>query len=276
MAKITAQEVNELRKVTGAGMMDCKKALQETDGDREKAIDILRKKGQKIADKRQDRDANEGAVFASGDEKAATLIELNCETDFVAMNDSFKALGQNIANEAFKTNPSDAAAVAEMDLDGKPVSAHLLEAMSQIGEKIQVRTYARVEGDRVITYIHPGSRVGVVVGFANVGSEDIDAIGKDIAMQIAAMKPVALEESDVPAEIVEKELAFGRERAIAEGKPEKILDRIAQGVLKKYFKENTLLAQDYVKDTSKTVAQFLKEKNPDLKVVAFSRVQLGA
>lgn len=276
MAKITAQEVNELRKITGAGMMDCKKALTETDGDREKAIDILRKKGQKIADKRSDRDANEGAVFATGNQKAAILIELNCETDFVAMNDSFQALGKSIAEEAFKVKPADADAIPDMDLNGKPVSAHLVDAMAQIGEKIQVRTYSRVEGDHVVTYIHPGARVGVTVAFNGVGSEDIETIGKDIAMQIAAMKPVAIDESAVPADIVEKELAFGRERAIAEGKPEKILDRIAEGVLKKYFKDNTLLAQDYVKDTSMTVAQYLKEKNPNLKVAAFSRVQLGA
>lgn len=276
MAKITASEVNELRQLTGAGMMDCKKALEEAAGDREAAIDILRKKGQKIADKRQDRDANEGAVFTSGNDNAAVLIELNCETDFVARNESFQSLGQGIADEAFKHNPASLEAVGDLTLDGKAVSAHVVEAMAKIGEKIQVRTYTRVEGDRVITYIHPGARVGVVVAFTGVGSEDIEEIGKDIAMQIAAMKPVAVEEADVPAELIEKEYNFGRERAQEEGKPEAILDKIAQGVVKKYLKDNTLLAQEYVKDTSKTVAQFLKEKNPNLKVKAFSRVQLGA
>jgi elongation factor Ts len=276
MATITAKDVNELRQITGAGMMDCKKALEQAEGDREKAIDYLRKKGQKIADNRQDRDANEGAVFVAGTDTAAVLIELNCETDFVARNEYFQGLGQGIADEAFAKNPADLEGVMALDLDGRAVSVHMLEAMTKIGEKIQVRTYQRVEADRVITYIHPGARVGVAVAFNGVGSEDIEAIGKDIAMQIAAMKPVAVNQDEVPAEIVAKELEFGRERAIAEGKPEAIVDKIAQGVLQKYFKENTLLAQEFVKDTSKTVQQYLKEANPNLTVKAFKRVQLGA
>ena len=276
MANITASEVNELRKITGAGMMDCKKALQEADGDREKAIDYLRKKGQKIADNRQDRDANEGAVFTSGTSTGAVLIELNCETDFVARNEYFQGLGQGIADKAFNTGIEGAEAANALELDGRLVSEHMIEAMAKIGEKIQVRTATRVEAEHVVSYIHPGARVGVLVGFTGVGSEDIEEIGKDVAMQIAAMKPVAIDEAAVPAEIVEKELAFGRERAIAEGKPAQIIDKIAEGVLKRYYKDNTLLAQDYVKDTSMTVAQFLKGKNPNLKVKAFSRVQLGA
>jgi elongation factor Ts len=276
MATITAKEINELRQATGAGMMDCKKALEQADGDREAAIDILRKKGQKIADNRQDRDANEGSVFVQHSHSAATLIELNCETDFVARNEYFQGLGQGIARVAFESHPADVAALLPLQLDGQSIADHLLEAMSKIAEKIQVRSIVRVEGDRVITYIHPGARVGVAVAFVGVGSEDIEAIGKDVAMQIAAMKPVAVDQADVPAEIVAKELAFGRERALAEGKPEAIVDKIAQGVLQKYFKENTLLAQEFVKDTSKTVAQYLKEANPNLKVKAFARVQLGA
>ncbi len=276
MATITAKEINELRQATGAGMMDCKKALEQADGDREAAIDILRKKGQKIADNRQDRDANEGSVFVQHSHSAATLIELNCETDFVARNEYFQGLGQGIARVAFENHPADVAALLPMQLDGQSIADHLLEAMSKIAEKIQVRSIVRVEGERVITYIHPGARVGVAVAFVGVGSEDLEAIGKDVAMQIAAMKPVAVDQSEVPAEIVAKELAFGRERALAEGKPEAIVDKIAQGVLQKYFKENTLLAQEFVKDTSKTVAQYLKEANPNLKVKAFARVQLGA
>ncbi|MFN8393459.1 MAG: translation elongation factor Ts [Bacteroidia bacterium] len=276
MATITAKDVNELRQITGAGMMDCKKALEQADGDREAAIDYLRKKGQKIADNRQDRDANEGSVFVQGSHTAATVIELNCETDFVARNEYFQDLGQGIARVAFESHPADVAALTALHLNGTLISDHLLEAMSKIGEKIQIRTLARVEGDRVITYIHPGARVGVAVAFVGVGSEDIDAIGKDIAMQIAAMKPVAVDQSDVPADVVARELAIGRERALAEGKPEAIVDKIAQGTLTKYFKENTLLAQEFVKDASKTVAQYLKEANPNLKVKAFKRVQLGA
>jgi elongation factor Ts len=275
MATITAQEVNELRQITGAGMMDCKKALVEADGDRQKAIDYLRKKGQKIADNRQERDANEGSVFVQGSHTGAVLVELNCETDFVARNEYFQELGQGIARVAFESHPANLEALMALHLDGRSISDHMIEAMAKIGEKIQVRTYERVDGDRVITYIHPGARVGVMVAFVGVGSEDIDTVGKDVAMQIAAMKPVAVDQSEVPAEIIAKELEFGRERALAEGKPEAILDKIAQGVLQKYFKENTLLAQEFVKDTSKTVAQYLKEANPNLKVKAFRRVQLG-
>ena len=276
MATITAKEINELRQATGAGMMDCKKALEQAEGDREAAITILRKKGQKIADNRQDRDANEGSVFVQHSHTAATLIELNCETDFVARNEYFQGLGQGIARVAFENHPANVEALLPMHLDGQSIADHLLEAMSKIAEKIQIRSFVRVEGERVITYIHPGARVGVAVAFVGVGSEDIEAIGKDVAMQIAAMKPVAVDQAEVPAEIVAKELEFGRERALAEGKPEAIVDKIAQGVLQKYFKENTLLAQDFVKDTSKTVAQYLKEANPNLKVKAFTRVQLGA
>ena len=276
MATITAKDVNELRQITGAGMMDCKKALEQAEGDRDAAIDFLRKKGQKIADNRQDRDANEGLVFVQHSHTTAVLVELNCETDFVARNEYFQGLGQGIARVAFENHATDAAALALLELDGRAISEHLIEAMSKIGEKIQVRTCIRIEGDRVITYIHPGARVGVAVAFMNVGSEDIETIGKDIAMQIAAMKPISVDQNDVPAHIVAKELEIGRERALAEGKPEAIVDKIAQGMLQKYFKDNTLLAQEFVKDTSKTVAQYLKEANPNLKVKAFARVQLGA
>jgi elongation factor Ts len=275
MATITAKDVNELRQATGAGMMDCKKALEQSEGDREKAIDYLRKKGQKIADNRQDRDANEGAIFVAHSHTSATIIELNCETDFVARNTYFQEMGQGIARVAFENNPADNEALLAVHLDGRAVSEHLLEAMSKIAEKIQIRTYVRLDADRVITYVHPGARVAVAVAFTGVGSEDIEAIGKDIAMQIAAMKPVSVDQADVPADIVAKELEIGRDRALAEGKPEAIVDKIAQGVLQKYFKENTLLAQEFVKDTSKTVAQYLKEANPNLKVKTFSRVQLG-
>jgi elongation factor Ts len=276
MATITAKDVNELRQITGAGMMDCKKALEQSEGDREKAIDYLRKKGQKIADNRQDRDANEGAIFVQGNAGAAALIELNCETDFVARNEYFQNLGQGIARVAFDQNPANLEGLLALPLDGRAISDHLLEAMSKIGEKIQIRSYSRIEGDRVITYVHPGARVAVAVAFLGVGSEDIESIGKDVAMQIAAMKPVAVDQGDVPAEIIAKELEIGRERALAEGKPEAIVDKIAQGMLQKYYKENTLLAQEFVKDTSKTVAQYLKGANPNLKVKAFKRLQLGA
>lgn len=276
MATITAKDVNELRQITGAGMMDCKKALEQTNGDRDAAIDFLRKKGQKIADNRQDRDANEGMVFVEHSHRSATLLVLGCETDFVARNEYFQGLGQSITRIAFENNPADIEALSLLHHDQRAISDHLLEAMSKIGEKIQIRSYVRVDGDRVVTYIHPGARVGVAVAFLKVGNEDIETIGKDVAMQIAAMKPISVDQADVPAEIVAKELEIGRERALAEGKPEAIVDKIAQGMLQKYFKENTLLAQEFVKDTSKTVAQYLKEANPNLKVKGFARVQLGA
>lgn len=275
MATITAKDVNELRQITGAGMMDCKKALEEAGGDREAAIDILRKKGQKISEKRSDRDANEGAIFAYGDASAASLIELNCETDFVARNDDFQGLGRQIVEKAFATKAADLEAVLALPLDSRAVADHLTDAMGRIGEKIAIRNYARAEGDRVITYIHPGARVGVIVAFNGVGSEDIEAVGKDIAMQIAAMKPVSIDESGVPAEVVAREMMIAREKAAAEGKPENLLDRIAEGTVKKFYKDNTLLAQEFVKDSSKTVAQYLKEQNPNLKVASFRRLQLG-
>jgi elongation factor Ts len=275
MATITAKDVNELRQITGAGMMDCKKALEEAGGDREAAIDILRKKGQKISEKRSDRDANEGAIFAYGDASAAALIELNCETDFVARNDDFQGLGRQIVEKAFAHKAGDVDAVLALQLDSRAVADHLTDAMGRIGEKIAIRNYARAEGDRVITYIHPGARVGVIVAFNGVGSEDIEAVGKDIAMQIAAMKPVSIDETGVPAEVVAREMMIAREKAAAEGKPENLLDRIAEGTVKKFYKDNTLLAQEFVKDSSKTVAQYLKEQNPNLKVASFRRLQLG-
>jgi elongation factor Ts len=275
MATITAKDVNDLRQITGAGMMDCKKALEEAGGDREAAIDILRKKGQKISEKRSDRDANEGAIFAYGDHAAAALIELNCETDFVARNEDFQGLGRQIVEKAFGAKASDLEAVLALPLDSRAVADHLTDAMGRIGEKIAVRNYARAEGDRVITYIHPGARVGVIVAFNGVGSEDIESVGKDIAMQIAAMKPVSIDESGVPAEVVAREMNIAREKAAAEGKPENLLDRIAEGTVKKFYKDNTLLAQEFVKDSSKTVAQYLKEKNPKLTVASFRRLQLG-
>lgn len=275
MATITAKDVNELRQITGAGMMDCKKALEEADGDREKAIDILRKKGQKISEKRQDRDANEGAIFAYGNNNAAALIQLNCETDFVARNDDFQGLGRDIVTKAFEAKAADLEALLALPLDTRAVADHLTDAMGRIGEKIAVRNYSRVEGDRVTTYIHPGARVGVIVAFEGVGSEDIETIGKDIAMQIAAMKPVAVDESGVAQSVIDRELEIARDRAIAEGKPANIVDRIAEGTLKKFYQSSTLLAQEFVKDSSKTVQQYLKEKNPNLKVKGFSRLQLG-
>ncbi|HHG84612.1 MAG TPA: elongation factor Ts [Bacteroidetes bacterium] len=276
MATITAKDVNELRKATGSGMMDCKKALVEAEGNLEKAIDILRKKGQKVAEKRSGRDANEGAVFAFGSDTAAALVELNCETDFVARNEDFQEMGATIAELVLKANPATMEDLIALSMGESTIGESMTNAMGKIGEKISVGSYSVASADRVVTYIHPGARVGVSVAFTGVGSEDIATLGKDVAMQIAAMKPVAVDKDDVPAEIVEKEKEIARDKARAEGKPEAILDKIAMGTVNKYYKLHTLLNQDFVKDTSKTVRQYLKEANPDLKVKSFSRLQLGS
>ena len=276
MATITAKDVNKLRKMTGSGMMDCKKALVEAEGDIEKAIDILRKKGEKVSAKRADREANEGSVFAAQNDQSAVLVAIGCETDFVARNDDFQGLGKTVADLALSNGAADLAAVNAMGMaDGRPVSDHITDAIGKIGEKIEISNYAHVTGEAVVTYIHPGARVGVTVAFENVGGADIATVGKDVAMQIAAMKPIGIDENDVDASVTEKEMEIARERALAEGKPEKIIDRIAEGVVKKFLKLNTLVNQDFVKDGSKTVGQYLKEANPDLKVKAFSRLQIG-
>jgi elongation factor Ts len=273
---ITAKQVNDLRQQTGAGMMDCKNALVEADGDFEKAIEILRKKGQKVSEKRVDRDAKEGAVFAQANSanSEGVMIELNCETDFVARNDDFQGLGNSILEVAASQKPADLDGLLALPLsDGRAIQDHLTDAMGRIGEKIAVRNYAIMSGDYVGTYIHPGARVGVLIAF---DGGDASEISRDVAMQIAAMSPVSIDESNVPQEVIEKELEIGREIARAEGKPEAIIEKIAQGKLSKFFKENTLLNQEFVKDPSKTVAVVIKEQNPNLKVKAFSRMQLGA
>lgn len=275
---ISAKDVAELRKATGAGMMDCKKALAEANGDFDQAIEILRKKGQKVSASRADRSASEGTVFAETNSEAteAVIIQLNCETDFVARNDDFQELGKNILNLAQNEKPADLDALKALSLDGRAVSDHLTDAMGKIGEKIDVGSYDRVEGEKVIVYIHPGARVGVVVSFDGVNGGDVETVGKDVAMQIAAMHPIAIDQSDIPADVIEQERRIGREKALAEGKPENIVDKIAEGMLNKFYKESTLLNQEFVKDTSKNVGQYLKEANPNLKVKAFKRVQLGA
>lgn len=274
---ITAKEVNELRQITGAGMMDCKKALTESEGDFEKAIEILRKKGQKVSASRADRDAKEGSIFSisNSDNSAAVLIELNCETDFVARNEDFVALGNNIVKTAFDANPASLEALLALPMDGKPIQDHLTDAMGRIGEKIAVRNYARQEGDKVIVYIHPGARVGVLVSFTGVGSENIMSIGRDVAMQVAAMRPIAVDKDGVSTDVVNKEIEIGKEQVRAEGKPEAMLEKIALGKLNKFYTENTLLNQEFVKDTSKTVGAYIKEANPNLKVKSFVRMQLG-
>lgn len=276
--EITAKAVNELRQQTGAGMMDCKKALVEAEGDFEKAVENLRKKGQKIAANREDRDAKEGSIFiqTNADNTCAVTIELNCETDFVALNADFQALGQTIAVLAEAKRPESVEALKALPMaDGRSVSEHLTDAMGKIGEKIDVRKCAILTGDAVVTYIHPGARVGVAVAFA--GATDVATVGRDVAMQITAMKPIALDQNGVSTDLIEKEIEIGMDIARNEGKPEAMLEKIAQGKLQKFFKENTLLNQEFVKDNSKTVAQYIKESlGADAKVLGFTRIALGA
>ncbi len=278
MANISAKDVNLLRQTTGAGMMDCKQALTEAEGDFEKAIDILRKKGQKVSAKRADRDASEGAVFVETNDAGteATLIQLNCETDFVARNEDFQNIGQSILSLARNHKPADIDSLLALPLNGSTVEGTLTDAMGRIGEKLQISSYEQIAGDAVVTYLHPGSRIGVAVAFANPKG-DTESIGKDVAMQIAAMSPVAVDESGVDQQTIEKEIEIGKEQARNEGKPEAILEKIALGKLKKFLQENTLLNQEFVKDTSKTVGQYIKETlGKDATVTAFKRIQLGA
>lgn len=275
--EISAKDVAKLRGITGAGMMDCKKALAEAEGDFDAAIEILRKKGQKVANNRSDREASEGAVFvktlSAGE---AIMIELNCETDFVARNEDFQALGNTILEVAAANKPANAEALKALPLaDGRAINDHLTDAMGKIGEKIDVSKYAHITGESVVTYIHPGARIGVAVAFAGA-SGDTDTIGKDVAMQIAAMSPVAVTKDDVDPSIIQKEIEIGMEIARQEGKPEAMLEKIAQGKLNKFFEDSTLLNQKFVKDSSKTVAQYIKETlGASATVKSFRRFQLG-
>jgi elongation factor Ts len=278
MATITAQDVNKLRQLTGAGMMDCKKALSEANGDFDGAVELLRKKGQKVSASRQDREATEGGVFAklSADGKTAVMLELNCETDFVARNDDFQGIAQSILDEAMAKGVDTLEAVLDLTVKGQKVSDMLTEAMGRIGEKIAVSKYVRMSGEQLSSYIHPGAKVGVLVAFEGAAGVDLSVVGKDVSMQIAAMNPLALDKGDLDQAIVEKEIEIAKEQMRQQGKPEAMLEKIALGMLEKFYKESTLLHQEFVKDPSKTIAGYLKETNPNLKIKAFKRFHLGA
>ena len=277
MAAISAQDVNKLRQMTGAGMMDCKKALTEADGDFEKAIEILRKKGQKVSASRSDRDAKEGSVFikVSDDKKEAVLIALNCETDFVAKNEEFQALGKLIAETAFTNKPADKDALLSLNAGSLSLNDKIVELVGKIGEKIEVSEYIHMKGETVVPYIHAGSKLGVLVSLKGINGKDVTEAGKDVGMQIAAMNPVAVDEKSVDKTLIEKELEIAKAQIIAEGKPENMVEKIAQGKLNKFFKESTLLHQAFVKDNSKTVAQYLDSVSKGLTVAEFKRVTIG-
>jgi len=275
MAKITAADVNKLRKMTGAGMMDCKNALVEADGDFEKAIEILRKKGQKVAAKRADRESSEGVVVAAlnDDRTEGVLISLNCETDFVAKNADFIKLAEDFGKIALQYDNKEDFLKAPFD-DKITVAEKVTEQTGVIGEKIEIGAFEKLSGAYLGSYIHSNKKIGTLVAF-NKAPEGIEEVAHDIAMQVAAMSPIALDEESVPQEIIDKELEIAKEQLRNEGKPENMLDKIAQGKLKKFFKENTLVNQAFIKDSKQTVADYVKSLDPELKITGFKRVALG-
>ena len=279
--QISAADVNKLRQQTGAGMMDCKKALTETNGDFEAAIDYLRKKGAKVAASRQDRESKEGVVIArtSEDGKKGVIIVLSCETDFVAKNAEFIAFGNAVANAAVQHLPASVEELGQLEVDTETdrikIADAVLDMTGKIGEKIGVTTYEVLIGEKVIAYIHGNFRLGVLVAL-NANPEGADEAGKDVAMQIAAMNPVAVDKDGVDATTIQRELEIAKEQTRAEGKPEEMVEKIAQGRLNKFYKESTLLNQEFVKDPSKSIAQFLNSVDKGLTVTAFKRVVLGA
>jgi len=274
--KITAQQVNELRKSTGAGMMDCKKALVETEGDMEKAIDVLRKKGQKVAAKRADRDAAEGVVLSkvSDDKKYAAAVMINCETDFVAKNADFIAYAQSIIDLAVANKAGNIDVLKALPLTNRTVEESIMDQTGVIGEKIQLGRFEIAEGESTYAYIHPGNRIATIAAFNKAGDALNDA-GKDVVMQIAAMDPVALDKDSVSDEMVKREIEIGMDQARQEGKPEAMLEKIAMGKLNKFYKENTLLNQAFIKDSKKNVSQYLQDVESELTVIDFKRLALA-
>ncbi len=275
---ISASEVNKLRQQTGAGMMDCRKALVESGGDFEKAIDYLRAKGQKVAANRSDREAKEGVVVAksNADGNYGVIVTISSETDFVAKNQEFITFANDVTLLALHNMPADVDALKALAMDNATVGEKLMEMVAKIGEKIDISRYEQLNADAVVSYIHGNYRIGVLVGLNKSESEAILAAGKDVAMQIAAMKPLAVDVKDVPAELVEREKAIAIEQIIAEGKTGDMAEKIAVGKVNKFFKENTLLQQAFVKDNSKSVADYLKSVSDGLTVTAFKRVGIGS
>lgn len=272
-ATITAADINKLRQATGAGMMDCRKALTESNGDFEAAIDWLRKQGQKVAAKRSDREAKEGVVLAktTADNKAGIVVCISCETDFVSKNADFVAFATSIADAAIAHNVKSAEELNNVEINGAKVSDLINDKLAAIGEKIEVSKFERVDAPFVSSYIHGANRMGVLVGLTH----EADEAGKDVAMQIAAMNPLAVDESAIPADVIAREKEIAIELVKAEGKPAEMAEKIAMGKLNKFFKDNTLMAQPFVKDGNKSVADYLKGFHADLKVTEFKRVALG-
>lgn len=275
MAVINAADVAKLRRVTLAGMMDCKKALEEADGNFDKAIEIIRKKGQAVANKRADREATEGVVLSktTGDGKFGAIIVLNSETDFVAKNTEFLALANKILDLALAKKPASLEELKALSLDGGKIADKIVEYVGIIGEKLDLSYYDKIEASHVQAYIHPGNRLATLAGFTKSGA-DIQ-VYKDVVMQIAAMNPVSVDKDSVPEKIIAQELEIGKEQARRDGKPEEMLEKIAQGKLSKFFKESTLLNQDFVKDNKITIKQYLQSANKELSVTDFKRYSLN-
>tara|TARA_B100001939_G_scaffold89744_1_gene76874 strand:+ start:90 stop:914 length:825 start_codon:yes stop_codon:yes gene_type:complete len=274
MTKVTAAEVNKLRKTTGAGMMDCKKALVEANGDFDSAIEILRKKGQKVAAKRADRKSSEGVAIAiaNDDNSSAVGIVLACETDFVGKNEDFINLAHKIAVAGLNCRTKEE--LLQSNIDGMSIEEKLIEQTGVIGEKIQINDFSRIDADFVGTYIHAGNKISSLVGFSKK-CENIEVAAKDISMQIAAMNPIALDEDSVDSEVIEKEIEIAKDQLRAEGKPEEMLDKIAQGKLKRFFKDNTLIHQAFIKDSKLSVSQYLSSFSSETKITSYSRVSIG-
>ncbi len=272
---ITAADVNKLRTQTGAGMMDCKKALMEAEGDFEKAVDYLRKKGQKVAANRGDRDAKEGCVLAkvTADGKRGVVVTLSCETDFVAINEDFVGFTTSLLDLAIEKNPANAEAFHALNIGNLSVSDKITEYVGKIGEKIELSRYEVVTAEKVVAYIHPGNKLATIVGFNKAFSDE--QVGKDVAMQIAAMAPVAVDKGDVDPTMLDREIEIAKEQLRNEGKPEDKIEMIAKGKIEKFYKESTLLNQEFIKDNKKTVSQYLNDTEKGLTVTAFKRVALS-
>ena len=273
MSTITAADINKLRQTTGAGMMDCRKALTESNGDFEAAIDWLRKQGQKVAAKRSDREAKEGVILAktTADHKAGIVLCISCETDFVSKNADFVAFAQSIADAAIAHNVKSSEELNNVEINGAKISDMINDKLAAIGEKIEVSKFERIEAPYVASYIHGANRMGVLVGMTVESAE----AGKDVAMQIAAMNPLAVDETSIPADVIAREKDIAIEMVKAEGKPAEMAEKIAMGKLNKFFKDNTLMAQAFVKDGNQSVSQYLTSIDANMKVTEFKRVALG-
>ena len=270
---VTMADIQHLRKMTGAGMMDCKSALNESNNDFDIAVEIIRKKGLAIAAKREDREASEGCVLAATKNDFTAIVAVKCETDFVAKGPDFIGMVRKILDVALENQPANMEALSELSVEGRKVHELITDRIGVTGEKMELGAYEFISAPTTVAYIHPGNKLATIAGFNQAGVDT--QVAKDIAMQIAAMNPVSVDKDTVPAEIVEREKKIAREKAIEQGKPENILDRIAEGALQKYYKDFTLLSQDFVKDAKITINDYLKKQNKDLTVTEFRRVNLN-